>query len=197
MSHNAAKQFAKDFPAGKYTMLETGLTLSGDDFTIQDEHDETVLESNAALFSFGDSFTISDAHTHEDLFTLKKTIFAIHTEWTLQPGSGGEVLYTIQKNIITMHDTICVYEGENTDAEPVMTVDADFFTGWTRTFYEGSSSEVIAVGEEDQCNFNPCTGNKYCLDIHEGTSPIFVIAVMLVVDELKEDRGEEDDQNII
>merc|ERR1712183_1188039 len=92
----------------------------------------------------------SDVETGQEVFTLKKKIFSLRTAWTIQ--RGGSTLATIQKNFFSMHETICVYPGENTSAEPIFTVKADLFRSRNRTFYAGSSDHEVASSHEQVCN---------------------------------------------
>jgi uncharacterized protein YxjI len=183
--------FPKDLPAGKYSMGEESLSWSGDDFSIQDEHGETVLESNADLFGFGYSFTARCPTSGEDLFTLKKGIID-ETTYTIEPGSGGDTLFTISKDIFSFTDRIHVYKGEDVSLfgseDPIITVDADWLSGWNRTFYEGNGSKVIAEGSQDPCP-GLCQKQSYSIEVFKGASTLLVIATMLVVDEIKEDQG--------
>jgi hypothetical protein len=84
------------------------------------------------------------------LFTLKKGIID-ETTYTIEPGSGGDTLFTISKDIFSFTDRIHVYKGEDVSLfgseDPIITVDADWLSGWNRTFYEGNGSKVIAETE--------------------------------------------------
>jgi len=145
-------------------------------------------ESNADLWSFGYSFTAKCPTTGKDLFTLKKGIID-ETTYTIEAGSGGDTLFTIQKDIFSFTDRIHVYEGEaSISADPIMTVDADLFAGWNRTFYEGNSDKVIAEGHQEPCK-GLCEKQSYSIEVEPGASTLLVIATMLVVDEIKEDQG--------
>lgn len=183
-----------------FVLKEKLISLTGDSFYVKNyETGATVINANAAMFSFRDSIQLLDAETGEELFTIKSALF----KWlpTYYIMKGGETLATVRKNRFSLHKTTLIYEGEakfnpitNTaDSKILMTMKGGLLLQRDTTFYKGTSDEKVAWAHENLFAVGSLFGqDDYGIHVEEGNDAALVLAAVICKDQIEEAAEEKE-----
>lgn len=188
-----------------WTMKERVHFVHDDDFEIQDEEGNVVIEAKGASMwrgssmkdSYKDGVTFTDARTGEELFKIVKKMW----EWTpsYRVVVKGQTVAVMSKKLWSFSDGLKVYGGEDKSAPILFTVKqpwvcGPFKVGYSsrrREYFEGedTDSDPVANTKEKRCNAGEiCGGDEYEVEIDEGVDALMVFAVTVALDQMLEDE---------
>lgn len=145
-----------------------------DRFFVKDEQDNTVYTVEGKAFSLSKKLTIYDAHDRE-LAVVQKKAFALTPKYAVL--IEGEEVAELSKESSLFKKSYYKVDGPN------WTVDGDI---WDRDYKIRRSMNVIidvskALLQKD----------TYKIDIHKDVNPLMAVAVVLAVDCILDEEGDE------
>lgn len=150
------------------------------------------------ILSFGDNFTIRD-DKDQDHFIVKGKVFAIGDKLKIYDLQGTELLYIEQKvlrllpeyNIFSSGKHLANIKREFTLLKPKFNItsvmgnykmNGDFFS---HNFEILNNNKVIAFVSKKWISL----ADTYIADIHEGENQAFMLALVIVIDQVMHDRN--------
>lgn len=158
--------------------VKEGILLAGDNFVVRDDAKQEVYRVESNFFQLVDEFIIRDSQTGEEVANIKRRLFEKTREYVITQ-AGREVatvrklqepgLYNSQFEIASRDGMVFNIKGSFDEW------DFEIIDHYGRLL--GHISRAFAI-----------LGDHYTVDTAPNVDPTFVIAISIVLDEVKEDR---------
>jgi uncharacterized protein YxjI len=150
------------------------------------------------IFSFGDSFTIRD-EAGNDCFTVKGKVFSLGDKLRIYDMGGKELVYIEQKLFRFLPEYSIYYDGQL-----YATVKKEFTFFKPKFKIHSPLAEYDAEGNVWGMDFSILRNGKlaalvskkwfawsdtYGVDIYEGEDPVFMLALVIVIDQVIHDEN--------
>jgi uncharacterized protein YxjI len=164
----------------RYHVKEKAISLSTDDFVIRDDSGNVLYDVRGDIFRIGDSFSIRDKETGNEVVEIKQRIFAYTKQYHIY--SGGEELATVRKKPgpherdlldVSTRDSVVLY------------VRGDF-KEWDFTVVDHYGRLLGHISREFAF-----FGDSYTVDVPPGVDGPFILALAIILDEIREDGGKD------
>jgi uncharacterized protein YxjI len=166
----------------RYHVKERSFSLN-DSFNIHDETGKPVYTVSNKLIRIWDSFTIRDAQTGEEVLTFKQKIFSHYRQYQIY-GNGGELATLERKDTPDPSNEryeIATHNGQ------VLRLKGNF-QEWDFELLDHYNRLLAHISRE--WSF-PLTGDRYTVDTAPGSDPQLVLAITVLLDEIREDFGKD------
>jgi uncharacterized protein YxjI len=166
----------------RYHVKERALSLK-DDFVVRDDTEKVIYKVYGKLFRVIDSFSIRDSETDQEILSVKQKLFAHARQYEIY-GNGAE-LATLTRE---------TEPGPNKERFEITTRDG-MVIRIVGDFHEWDFNIVDHYGRllghiSREWSF-PLTGDHYTVDTAPGVDGPFIIALTVLLDEIREDFGKD------
>ena len=159
----------------RYRLKERAISLSTDDFVIRDENNNVVFEVSGDLFHIGDTFSIRDRNTGEEVVHIKQRIFSHTAQYDIFM-NGAEIASLHKRDEPHPHVEVANSDGTVLYAQ-------GSFEEWDLNIIDHYGRLFAHISKEFSI-----IGDSYTVDIAPGVNELLILSVAIVLDELREDR---------
>ncbi|MBE3560406.1 MAG: LURP-one-related family protein [Ktedonobacteraceae bacterium] len=160
----------------RYHLKERFLTVK-DDFVVYDDRENAVFEVRGSFLRIGDYLRIYDIATDQEIFSIKEKVFTYQKQYMFYQ-NGAEVATIRKKEQPDFADNFF----EVSCASGIVLQLHGNFKEWDIEIVDQYARVYVHISREFSF-----LGDRYTVDVPEGIDPVFVIAIAVTLDEMRED----------
>eukprot|EP00172_Hildenbrandia_rubra_P003195 Plantae.Rhodophyta-Hildenbrandia_rubra.ctg4813.p3 GENE.Plantae.Rhodophyta-Hildenbrandia_rubra.ctg4813~~Plantae.Rhodophyta-Hildenbrandia_rubra.ctg4813.p3 ORF type:complete len:191 (+),score=44.47 Plantae.Rhodophyta-Hildenbrandia_rubra.ctg4813:52-624(+) len=170
-----------------FVLKEKVFSLSGDSFSIKDEHKNPVFKVKGKAISLSEKKTLLDT-SGNPLYKMKEKIFSMHTRQLIYDAATDKVVVTLKRKSIIPGkgvSTVEIWKGEDDKADPWLESKGDILRHNFVITEKASGREVVAV-KRDLFNIKSLLTDrdKYGAKVAANEDAALIVMLVVAIDEI-------------